>query len=243
MKKGLIYLCVVLVFIASACSKEQTNEESAGNISGMGDATGEIQVSETFTLPEGVTFSSDITGLSPSSVITETSSVELKCTSSGGTYGSYPMDISVEMHLKNESKSEQEVVFPEGCIFKVKNEEGCQNGIILHRTCCKIDGNSEDNFHLNLFCLNHGKNGSDESYIYEIAGVTSSDLISEFIDILEPYSRLGYEYIEEDDHFDEFKNISETIQDNLWQITNGDGLCDNEKNEFENYLSQFDFIH
>jgi len=75
-----------------------------------------------------------------------------------------------------------------------------------------------------LYCLNYGKNISDETVSYELLGVSTSEAILELVNLL-AFKKVNYEhylyYPETNFSYDEVKD---KLQEILWKITNGEGL-------------------
>ncbi len=239
--KNVAILFLGFILAMAACKKEEKIEESAGHIPGMGNADGELEIAHEFVLPQGVELVNSIQGISVSGAVDV--NPDLKSISCYNSYGCYPMDISSIINLINHNNYDQEITIPAGTIFEVVNKDGYQKGIVLQPIVISIRANCTTAYRINLFCLNHGMSGSDDNVVYDIAGITSSDLIIGFVELLRPWYRMEYQFVKEQGEMAQLKVISERIQTELWKITNGEGLTEAEEAELQSFLQQFDFIN
>lgn len=227
--KILTLLAISLLFVA--CEKVPT-EETPGNIPGMGNATGELQV-DPFSLPEGIEIVGAITGVEETVVAAMPGNEFLKSTNSLNnnyyTYGSGGQWIRLSITMRNTTNYRMTVFFPPGLIFKV-GEADTQNGILLNWTWISINPHTTRTIHLDLYCLNKGWAGSSISTNYQIHGITTSELMWKLlrtaglrmINYEHYYVNTGLKSAEAID----YKEITNQLQDAVWSITNGKGLTD-----------------
>ncbi len=243
MKKLSLLLTGLLVLIFTACKDDTKNDvEMPGEIPGMGDASGELQVSDSFVLPEGVTLLS-ITGVNEPNPADDFSSAALKSVTSEDpeqdlyylpAVGSGGGWIALELLFEIADDTNKDIIIPAGMMVECQ-ADGYQHGIILQDVRIHITGPSENNEHANdkafhlqvklyMYCINKGKAGSTKVVTYVFKGVTSSELMDELIAALE-YKKLDISKFSEEE-LAEYEEITAGIQDIVWAITNGRGVND-----------------
>ena len=125
MKKILVGFAV-LTLISGSCQKE--NLDSPGNIQGMGNTPGNLEVKAPFTLPQGISLIGDISGLSnPGTKTRESKSTTYSLYGSGGKM------IKLKLTLLNSTSKPRTVFFPKGLLWKC-NVSGYQHAILLLTT-------------------------------------------------------------------------------------------------------------
>jgi len=229
--KKLKFLLIILILVNytfTSCDKEDL-EGTPGHISGMGNAGGELQVSEPFVLPEGISIVGGIKGVGDASVAVEDGTSQLLTSviknDKSGFFrcGSGGQDIILDISLKNEGSVDQEHVFKRGCVFKCL-KEGRQNGICPKKVVIHIPAGMIIRFKLLVFCVNYGKRGSSEDVTYECLGVTNSEPIMEVCNRLRS-KKINYRSYKSDE-MEKYRRRCSRIQKSIWSVTNDSGLSD-----------------
>ena len=125
MRKLLSFFVIASLLLLTSCQKDDTKEEEkAGNIPGMGNTPGNLEVSE-YSLPEGFDLVGDITGVFESEGIVAQQFTSLKATSTSGNrfYGCGGKYIQLQLTIKNNIDRRRTCFFPPGLIFRVNNNE------------------------------------------------------------------------------------------------------------------------
>lgn len=221
MKKLLLYVFVVLLGIFTACTEESKETELPGEISGMGETDGDLEIASQFVLPDGIEYNGDIVGVDVTSSSAALESENLKSgdveefeRGSGGQY------IAVTLRFINNNAEDKEVVIPAGCLFQCL-EDGYQHGILLQKVRITIKASSKVKIKLNLYCINYGRDGSNVNLRYVIKGVTGSDLMGKLVTFVAG-KKIDVSYFTLD--MDSYKDFIGEIQDLVWAITNGSGI-------------------
>lgn len=231
-------LVIAMLVAFTACEKEEV-EEVPGEIPGMGNAGGELEV-EAFAFPDDIEFVGAITGIGGSSRAVQgqpyLKSASVDATYSHSCYGSGGQHVKLKLTVKNNNPTlKRTVYFPPGLIFKV-NIGGYQNAILLDCTWICVQPGETREFLLYLYCINLGKNGSDSTSEYEILGTTKSSLMLALISWIH-WREINWEhhYLNVETNKAELKKgltnvsyeeIANKLQDAVWAITNGTGLTD-----------------
>lgn len=227
----LLLIIAILGLGFNSCEKE----EMPGEIPGMGNAGGELEVKSQFVEPEGIEISG-LTGVSYNSPVSAQGFVEGKGYPKSGSinmsnfsrYGSGGQWVKIKVNLKNTRNDGRCVWFPRGLVFKVSHPE-YQNAILLCWTPVWVDANSTREIVLDVYCINKGKNGSDENVTYTIMGVTSSVVINKLLELIgwrminiefyqSPYQNAKTKSLNADDF--NYNNMVVQLQDALWTLTN-----------------------
>ena len=237
MNKLTLFAILFFSILFTACEKI----EQPGEIPGMGNASGELEV-EPFEFAKDIKIIGEITGYS-----NEAASVkELKSTMktySINEYGSGGQFVSLKFTLKNENlDSARTMYFPQGLICKVDNGD-YQNGILLQWTWVTLNPGEEREITLDLMCINKGKDGSDAFTNYDLKGVTTSDVIWE--ELLKPIGlkKVNIEYYlcrETGKLSANYDSIASVLQDAVWSLTNGSTGLSAEQKEFINALPEIE---
>ena len=256
MKRVLSFLFVAVLIVFTACQKEEI-EEAPGNIPGMGEAAGDLQV-EQFELPSGI----ELVGVEGADGYNETTTSSSVVWNEGALkslnntarnqslfcYGSGGIFVRVKLQLKNTSLTDKRTVFfPRGLLFKVLNIKE-QHGILLQWTWVCFGPQETRTVFLDLYCLNKGRNGSNINSNYEILGIAKSEIMWKLL------RRIGWRKI----NFEHFKNnrtlanlksseneevsyetVASKLQEAVWAVTNGTGLTE-EQLEFIESLPQLE---
>ncbi len=251
MKTRLLTVFVGLLALTSCELFEIDKEETPGEIPGMGNAEGSLEVISEFEIPEGVEIA-EIRGSSDelffaSAAVTATlkdegdgdhedheDGEEHEGGCNGGSdheggqeekceHGSGGQWVALDLCLTNTTEIVKEINFPAGTVFECE-ADGAQNGITLTDVLIRINGKGSVNIKLNLYCLNHGKEGSDITLVYQLRGITSSKLMGHLATKLEG-KKIDIVYFREDP--ESYGSIVEKIQSYVWEITNGNGIDEN----------------
>lgn len=222
-------MSLALMFLF-ACSpdnieNDKTSEETPGDIPGMGDTEGELEISDKFVLPEGLLLVS-ITGINNPIPEDDINTSSLKNISQQNleyepAIGSGTGWIALKLIFENTTNTNKDILIPRGCLFEAL-EEGYQNSILAQDVRINILRNQQIQIKLYLYCINKGENGSDETVQYKIRGVTESKWMQNLIEALEN-KKIGIDYFTEAEK-EEYKNIANSIQEIVWAITDGTGL-------------------
>lgn len=225
----------------TACEKEKVEEP--GDIPGMGYASGELQVQEAYSFPEGIELVGSLNGVGEESSVAMEGDFNLKSAISGvetQTYSCYGSGrwVKVEVTLKNTSDMNRTVFLPRGLLFKV-NKDGYQHAMLLQWTWVCIKPMAERTFILNLYCINKYMSGSSPDAEFSIIGITNSDLMWSLLRMigwrkinLEHYSQVSTIAALKSSNEDlaTYEEIVENLQDAVWSLTNGTGLSDEQVN-------------
>lgn len=231
MKKIIFILAIAMLVAFTACQKEEVVVEAPGEIPGMGNAVGELQVQEPFNLPDGIELVGSVGGLEPGTTGNIAAEGGLKSTETWRCYGSGGRWVKLAVTLKNTSNKYRTVFFPRGLLFKV-NKEGYQHAMTLQWTWVCIQPNAERSFALNTYCINKGKHGSDPQANFSILGITNSETMWRLLRMigwrkinLEHYQQIGTTTALKADELT-YDEIQENLQDAVWSMTNGAGLIE-----------------
>jgi hypothetical protein len=250
MKKLISLFFIISLFLIGFTACEQTDEP--GGIPGMGDTPGELEISEPFTPPEGITI--DLEGLEETT-LEDVFSTEAYLKSvngrrrikgcGGSRYkGKLKIWINVKLSVQNTGNTKECFTIPCGTVFKVSNPQA-QNGIVISPIKLCVDKRSRCDFSLWLMCLNKGKDGSSMNVTYKIVGVTASKPIwnilryvkrkkcnIEWYANFEPNAKL--KTVSEAGDLETYSDIADHIQNAIWQITNeGKDLSEEQISYFE----------
>ncbi len=251
MKNLALLVTGLLLLVFTACSDDNSTNDinTPGNIPGMGNTEGELEISQAFTLPEGVSLVS-IQGVeSPDPALEFTSSTlktattkdddddeiqdlyYLPAVGSGGEW--IALELLFEIVYNADGTVNKDIFIPAGTLVECQ-EDGYQSGIVLQDVRIHIDEPKSDNasplaYHLQIklytYCINKGKTGSSSVVTYVLKGLSSSEWIEELVDAL------AYKAIDISDftaeQLEEYEYITAGLQDIVWAITNGQGV--NEK--------------
>ncbi|MCZ4693998.1 hypothetical protein [Ancylomarina euxinus] len=234
------FILITLMFLSGtiiSCEKNDSqSKEEPGNIPGMGDAGGELEIAAPFVLPPGISIVGEVRGAGDSSVSLVGENFlrsESNLKDYEGMYGSGGQWVLLNMVFENTTKEDQEVIIPAGCVFEYNRDDNetddnnYQNGICLQEIRITIFGSTQLNVVLFLYCVNKGKEGSSSLVSYIIRGTSTSELIDFLVDALR------YKMIDINDfapeEMDEYNSITDRIQEIVWAITNGSGLTQADK--------------
>ena len=207
MKTYLINFLIPAVFFLSSCEKL----ESPGNIPGMGNTPGELEVKEPFTLPQGVAYVD---------IIHETWELDPTLPTFGGGYG-----MILKLTLCNTSDVPKTVFFPQGLIWKCSSSDN-HNGILLQTSWVNLEANSTRDLNIVLHCINSGKPSALQNISWNTIGVSGSPTISNLLEII-GWRKINYEMIYgEIDGLTPspysgppYKDVIKRLQNIVWNLT------------------------
>jgi hypothetical protein len=237
MKKVInLFAIVSLILIGfTSCEKEET----PGGIPGMGETPGKLEIKEAFVAPEDVNISVQAADEITLEDLINSSETSLKSTSSrpwycgaGGSFwqNNFTFWIRIRLTLTNAGDNKKCVKFPAGLIFKVQ-QEGYQNGILLHCVRVCIPANSTKEVEMFAFCLNKGRDGSNANLTYTMPGVTGSNVLWKWMlhklerkkinieNFFNPSPSAKLKSVSEED-LEYFANIADQLQNAVWTLTN-----------------------
>ncbi|BAX78713.1 hypothetical protein [Labilibaculum antarcticum] len=215
----LLLIIAILGLGFNSCEKEKS--ELAGEIPGMGNAVGELEV-EKYDFHEDLVFS-PIIGVGDNLKSASFDEVVIE----GVAQGSGD-EVVVTLTITNTNSAEwRSVYLRAGTVFEV-NLPGYQNGISLAPVVICLSPGEERIVTLYLYCLNAGKSDSDDSASYKLLGVTQSEVMMELVNTLQG-KMVNYEdyMIYYGDGAGSFYNdVKDMLQKIVWHITNGAGMTD-----------------
>jgi hypothetical protein len=178
--KGISYLFVLAFFTGIvACEKIV---ELPGHIPGMGGTPGEIELSDSFSFPEGIHllgvikgYDDDLTGYSRFG---------------NGTTG---CGLRIKFTLVNSVNEPRTVFFPKGLVI-TSDSAGYKNGILLQTTWVTVQANSTRNIMMELCGLEPNDPDTNQNITYSIIGKSDSRLINNLLDIIS-WKMINYEMI------------------------------------------------
>jgi len=180
MNRILFVLTIFSGFILAACEK---NFDSPGEIQGMGDTPGDLQVKESFKLPQGIHLVGDIKGSdAPYAKTGEKQQIIDDAKSSYPCFGSGKA-VKLQLTLLNTGNSPRSVFFPKGLLWKCKFGK-FQHGLQAQTTWVCLQPNSSRTIFIDLYCLNLGIPGPDQTANYSILGVTSSKVLWNLLNLI-----------------------------------------------------------
>ncbi len=237
MKKLELLITGLLILVFSACSDDNATSDvgTPGNIPGMGNAGGELEISEPFVLPEGVTVLS-ISGVDNPDPAADIAAAAMKSTSCGDddhddegetqdlyylpAIGSGGEWIALNLLLEVADGVNKDIIIPAGMLVKCE-QDGYQNGIVLQDVRIHLAGCKNIQIKLFVYCINKGKTGSTKQLTYVFKGITQCELFTALTAALE-YKKIDISDFSEDE-LEDYEYITTGLQDIVWAITNGRG--------------------
>ncbi len=114
MNKLLTILALFMIVMFNACEIEKTEEP--GEIPGMGNAEGDLEISEAFDLPEGIELVGSLSGFDESTSTASKDEFVLKSnsatTTTYGNYGCGSRWVKLKCQLRNNTDDNRTVFFP-----------------------------------------------------------------------------------------------------------------------------------
>lgn len=203
------FFIVAVTFLS--CSKDKRDNDEPGNIPGMGEAGGELEVEGPASYP-----------IQPS-IIGDISGVEVDPLPIENTVGSGGGWVILDIEIDNTTDKEAEFYLLGGSVIECQ-ETGYQHAICINRVDVSVEAESSRNIKLLAYCINKGRSGSKPNISYIIKGVSNSDRMMRLVEALEDKKIDIRDYLP--DNKMEFIELSKKIQDIIWAITNGAGLTD-----------------
>ena len=238
MKKIINLFAIISLVLIGFTSCEKNTVDS---IPGMGDAPGEIEIKEDFSAPEDVSISVQGADEITLDQLLNNPGAQLKSASSSPRYcgagGSYLGEafrfwIRIKLTLTNAANKRKCVNFPAGLIFKVQ-QEGYQNGILLHCVHVCVPAKTTQEVYILAFCLNKGKDGSKADVTYTMPGVTGSNILWYWLLNRLERKRINIENFlsstssanlksasASEDELEKYATIADKLQNALWTLTN-----------------------
>ena len=175
MKKTILLLVALSLIGFNSCKK--SNPEAPGNIEGMGNTAGELQIKQAFIIPEGINLIGDITGIGNSSAKNGELKSVIEADSKSGVpqFGS-GLVVRLKLTLLNSRNNRRTVFFPKGLIWKCL-DNAYQHGLQCQTTWVCLDPNEMRTIFVDLYCVNLGTPAPDQDGKYKILGVTSSSVL------------------------------------------------------------------
>jgi len=209
-----MYLLVVLSLIGLlSCEKEPF--DSVGQIEGMGDNTGKLQVKKPYVLPEGILVIGEIRGVEnyPNKSATLKSSFAFPYYGSGGF-------VRLQLTLVNTKEFPRTVFFPKGLVWQCKDRTA-QHGLTCQTTWVCLQPNTTRTIGIDLYCANLGIPSPDNTNTYNILGVTSSQIMWNLLNTI-GWRKINYEmyntYTKDDGPT--YEEIIERLQFIVHNLTN-----------------------
>lgn len=222
MKRVLLFASAFSLFAMVSCIKDKPSE-TAGDIPGMGNNTEALQVKAPYELPEEMEFV-EIVGLDATTDVAE-AAPELKSVNSvTNLYGSGCKQVRVAITIINKSEKYKTVYFPKGLIWQCANQ-GTQHGILVQATWFCFNPHSTRTIWLDLYCLNYGFHGSSPQSYYGCIGVTNSEVMWKLLNLFGT-KKINYEHwygcaeLKSTQEGVEYEQITEEVQDMVWNLTN-----------------------
>ncbi len=243
MKKLVSLFFVASLFLIGFTACEQQTEEPGG-IPGMGETPGELEISEPFVAPQGVSINLETQDettlgsiLSSSSQNVLKNSVTSSFVGCGGNYfnGELYMWIIIKLTITNDSDQEMCLDIPAGTVFEV-SEQGYQNGIVVCPITLCLSAHSQLELNLSLMCLNEGRDGSKKGVTYKWRGVTASPVMQNFCERFKNKKCKIEDYdMNNEEERKQYEEIADHIQNAIWALTNeGRELTQDEIDYFNN---------
>jgi len=190
MKK--IIMGIVAMAIICLWSCEKNKSEAPGNIPGMGETSGDLQVKEDFKLPQGISLIGDIYGLdNKGSKTGESSSAD--DVKAGYPYFGSGKHVQLKLTVLNTANFHRTVFFPKGLLWQCEIP-GFQHGINLQTTWVCLNANSMRTFIMDLYCINMDIPNGGSNEPYRILGVTGSPVFSNLLNHIS-WRKINYEMI------------------------------------------------
>ncbi len=221
MKKILVLSLAIMAISLISCQKHEL--ETAGNIKGMGNTPGQLEVKEPFNLPQGILLEGDITGIEDIISKSKGSELSFDAKSDYSYFGSGKY-VRLQINLINISNHAKTVFFPKGLLMQCNNGNS-QHALLCQTTWFCIQPNTSRRIYLDLYCINEGVRAPDQNSTYKILGVSNSQVIGNLLKMI-GWKKVNYEMIY--GTFSRGKGIAETptyeeiterLQEIIWNLT------------------------
>ena len=205
-----LFIVSLLSITLFSCSKDDDADpeelkKEVGNLPGLGETGGTPQ-GTTFSLPDGITVTGDVTG-----DICE----DATFTIGSGHY------VTVCVGLRNNTEHEKTITFPAGLVL-ISTTDDYQNGVVLTTETFVIPPKQTIRFVFHTYCGNASRSSASSSAVYTFGPVTNSKLIVRLINDLKNKKISIVDYMNGEEVDDEYDTIASTVQSLLWMITDGD---------------------
>ncbi|MGQ1785734.1 hypothetical protein [Saccharicrinis sp. GN24d3] len=187
MNKLLLVFITIFALGLGSCEKDSITQEVPGEIPGLGDTSGQLEITENFELPDDILLEGVITGLDEQETATSLKSLgDLACYGSGS-------EVKLKITLQNKGIRSRTVFFPKGLIWECTGGN-FQHGIQIQTTWLRLNPGQTRTVTIYLYCANLGLPRPDNSAIYRILGVTSSKVLMRLLDLI-GWRMVNYEMV------------------------------------------------
>ena len=188
MKHIVFTLALVLIGLVSC---ERYEPEAEGNIPGMGDTPGKLEIISEFEVPDGIHILGNIVGTqdqntSGSFKSTNNSKADFSCYGSG-------QQVRLKVTFLNSSTYGRTIFLPKGLVWECLLGNA-QHGLQVQTTWISLNPNETKTVVIDLYCVNLGLPGPGVNDTYRILGVTSSRILWYFLDYI-GWRKVNYEMI------------------------------------------------
>lgn len=221
-----IYLMVAASFLLlCACQREMI--ESPGNIPGMGETPGELEVVSNYVLPDGIDLVGDITGIDEAAMSEIASVANVKSASALSSYGSGGKYVRIQLTLQNRTERDVTVYFPQGLVWRCE-QQGYQHAITAQTTWVCLRQNSRRTIFLDLYCINFGRHGSSIESNYAMVGVSNSVTIGRLMKLI-GWKKINFEMLCSSTDGElkaanetelSYAEVTDRVQTIIWNLTN-----------------------
>jgi hypothetical protein len=196
MKKTLVFIIILSLIGFTSC--EKTESEVPGQIPGMGNTPGKLQVKESYSLPSGIIITSAITGLEPTKSGSESLKSAEDIKSDISWFGSGKL-VRLKLTLLNSKNSACTVFFPKGLVWECQ-QGSFQHGLQIQTIWVTIQPNDSRTIIIDLYCVNLGIPAPDHTASFKILGVTNSQVMWSLLSLIN-WRKVNYEMIYGTIHF------------------------------------------
>jgi len=247
---SMFVIASLMLISFNSCEKVS---EAPGGIPGMGETPGELEISEPFVPPNGVTYEvmggqeltlTNVASSAQTGLKSVSDNSKEKIYGSGGSIhnNKFRFWIIVKLKFTNISNKDRRITLKEGMIFKVV-EKGYQNGILLKKVIFYVRKHTTRTVSILAYCVNRGRNGSNENLHYTIPGVTKSKIMwEELLESLKGRQVNIENFIEQTPSpslksvnaggLEKYKEIADHLQNMVWTLTNDGKKLSQEQRDF-----------
>lgn len=225
MKKIFYLFVLALIIVFVSCEKVV---ELPGHIPGMGGTPGEIELSDSFSFPEGIHLLGEIKGYDG----------DMTGYSRFGS-GTNACGLRIKFTLVNSVSEPRTVFFPKGLVIKSDSVD-YKNGILLQTTWVTIQANSTRKIMMELCGLEVSDPDTNKNITYSIVGKSDSKLIKNILDII-GWKKINYEMIygtfsgnATDTKGYSYSDIANRLRDIVYNLTTYDENISSEDKNFIN---------
>ena len=220
MKKTILFLFAFSLLGFNFCQKDTL--ESPGQIPGMGNTPGEIQIKQSFVIPDGINVIGEISGLENP----DAKGGELKPVNDSKSvlprFGS-GLAVRLKLTVLNSRNNPRTVFFPKGLIWKCV-DGNYQHGVQCQTTWFCLAPNEMRTIYIDLYCANLGIPAPDSDGKYKILGVTSSKVLWDLLNLI-GWRKINFEMIypsisSKGDGSPTYEEITDRLQTIVHNLTN-----------------------